>query len=46
MKIISKPYMFKETRYFDERGYFQQTFLEKTLKKKLNLLQLHILKKT
>jgi dTDP-4-dehydrorhamnose 3,5-epimerase len=35
MKINSKPYIFKEIRYFDKRGYFQQTFLEKTLKKKI-----------
>ena len=45
MKINSKPYIFKEIRYFDKRGYFQQTFLEKTLKKKLNLPQLQNQKK-
>ena len=45
MKIISKPYMFKETRYFDERGYFQQTFLEKTLKKKIKFTAIAYSKK-
>ena len=45
MKIILKPYIFKKTRYFDGRGYFQEIFLEKELKKRLNLPQLHIQKK-
>jgi dTDP-4-dehydrorhamnose 3,5-epimerase len=35
MKIILKPYIFKKTRYFDGRGYFQEIFLEKELKKKI-----------
>tara|TARA_B110000971_G_scaffold215792_1_gene249837 strand:- start:479 stop:619 length:141 start_codon:yes stop_codon:yes gene_type:complete len=46
MKTLNKPVIFKKNRYFDKRGYFQEIFLEKELKKKLNLLQLHILKKT
>ena len=35
MKTIQKPYIFKKTRYLDSRGYFQEIFLEKELKKKI-----------
>ena len=35
MKTIHKPYVFKKTRYLDNRGYFQEIFLEKELKKKI-----------
>ena len=35
MKTIHKPYIFKKTRYLDNRGYFQEIFLEKELKKKI-----------
>ena len=35
MKPIQKPYIFKKTRFLDNRGYFQEIFLEKELKKKI-----------
>ena len=35
MKTTLKPYIFKKNRYFDNRGYFQEIFLEKEFKKKI-----------
>ena len=35
MKTTLKPYIFKKNRYLDNRGYFQEIFLEKELKKKI-----------
>ena len=37
MKSLNKPFIFKKNRYFDKRGYFQEVFLEKELKKKIKL---------
>jgi len=34
MKNLHKPYILKKTKYFDSRGYFQEIFLEKEIKKK------------
>ncbi len=34
MKTLLSPYIIKKTKYFDNRGYFQEIFLEKELKKK------------
>ncbi len=35
MKTTLKPFIFKKNRYLDNRGYFQEIFLEKELKKKI-----------
>ena len=35
MKNLHKPYILKKTKYFDSRGYFQEIFLEKEIKKKI-----------
>ena len=45
MKTLPKPYIFKKTRYFDNRGYFQEIFLEKELKKKFKFTAMAYSKK-
>ena len=35
MKTALKPFIFKKTRYSDNRGFFQEIFLEKEIKKKI-----------
>ena len=45
MKIKFKPYIFKKTRYSDNRGYFQEIFLEKELKIKIKFTAIAYSKK-
>ena len=45
MKTLLKTYIFKKTRYFDNRGYFQEIFLEKELKKKFKFTAMAYSKK-
>ena len=45
MKNLHKPYVFKKTRYFDNRGYFQEIFLEKEIKKKIKFTAIAFSKK-
>ena len=35
MRTTSKPFIFKKNKYFDKRGFFQEIFLEKEIKKKI-----------
>jgi len=45
MKSLNKPFIFKKNRYFDKRGYFQEIFLEKELKKKIKFTAIAYSKK-
>ena len=45
MNNLRKPYIFKKTKYFDNRGYFQEIFLEKELKKKIKFTAIAYSKK-
>ena len=45
MKTIQKPYIFKKTKYLDSRGYFQEIFLERELKKKIKFTAIAYSKK-
>ena len=45
MKTLNKPVIFKKNRYFDKRGYFQEVFLEKELKKKIKFTAIAYSKK-
>ena len=45
MKTALKPYIFKKTRYSDNRGFFQEIFLEKEFKKKINFTAMAYSKK-
>ena len=45
MNNSQKPYIFKKTKYFDKRGYFQEIFLEKEFKKKINFTAMAYSKK-
>ena len=45
MKTLNKPVIFKKNRYFDKRGYFQEIFLEKELKKKIKFTAIAYSKK-
>jgi dTDP-4-dehydrorhamnose 3,5-epimerase len=45
MKIKFKPYIFKKNRYSDNRGYFQEIFLEKELKIKIKFTAIAYSKK-
>ena len=45
MNNLQKPYIFKKTKYFDNRGYFQEIFLEKELKKKIKFTAIAFSKK-
>ena len=45
MNNLQKPYIFKKTKYFDNRGYFQEIFLEKEFKKKIKFTAIAFSKK-
>ena len=45
MKTKLKPYMFKRTRYLDNRGYFQEIFLQKKFGVKINFTAMAFSKK-
>ena len=45
MKTLLSPYIIKKTKYFDNRGYFQEIFLEKELKKKIKFTAIAYSKK-
>ena len=45
MNNLQKPYIFKKTKYFDNRGYFQEIFLEKEFKKKIKFTAIAYSKK-
>lgn len=45
MNNSQKPYIFKKTKYFDNRGYFQEIFLEKVFKKKIKFTAIAFSKK-
>ena len=45
MNNLRKPYIFKKNKYFDNRGYFQEIFLEKELKKKIKFTAIAYSKK-
>ena len=45
MKTALKPFIFKKTRYSDNRGFFQEIFLEKEFKKKINFTAMAYSKK-
>ena len=45
MNNLQKPYIFKKIKYFDNRGYFQEIFLEKEFKKKIKFTAIAFSKK-
>ena len=45
MKNLIKPFIFKKTRYSDTRGFFQEIFLEREFKKKINFTAMAYSKK-
>ena len=45
MKNFFRPFILKKNRYYDNRGFFQEIFLEKEFKKKINFTALAYSKK-
>ena len=45
MKKIIKPYLIQKKKYLDKRGYFQELFLQKEFKTKLNFTAIAFSKK-